>query len=265
MYYKNIFTRFLFRKNFFKRVRMRFNNEKRKIFKNEYDDLVFLFDKLNKEPKVIFDCGANIGFVTYQFLKRFKNATIYSFEPNPSVFSVLKKSTENNKNVFVFNKGIGNENLNLNFYKNNNTGTSSFLEPNDFHKAHLARKYEKIEIPIVSIANFCKENKIDKIDILKLDIEGFELNALKGCEKMLEKNQVDFIYTEVNLIPTYEDQCLIEDVTGYLRNLNYIPYNFYGNNETVLRESIITNMLFISSNIAKDLNAKTYKNMVYTS
>ena len=45
----------------------------------------------------------------------------------------------------MFNTGIGNEVSNLNFYKNNNTGTSSFLEPNDFHKAHLARKYEKID------------------------------------------------------------------------------------------------------------------------
>ena len=46
MYYKNIFTRFLFRKNFLKRLKMRFNAEKRKVFKNEYDDLVFLFSKL---------------------------------------------------------------------------------------------------------------------------------------------------------------------------------------------------------------------------
>lgn len=265
MYYKNIFTRFLFRKNFFKRVKMRFNNEKRKVSKNEYDDFVFLYKKLNKSPKVIFDCGANIGFVTYQFNKRFKNASIYSFEPNPSVFSKLKSSNLNNQNVYVHNMGIGEENGSLNFFKNNNTGTSSFLEPNDFHKAHLARKYEKIEVPIVSISDFCKMNKIENIDILKLDIEGFELKALKGCENMLENNQIDFIFAEVNLIPTYKDQCLIEDIIVYLRELNYIPYNFYGNNETILRESIITNMLFISSNIAKELNKKYGNNMVYTS
>lgn len=263
MYYKNIFTRFLFRKNFFKRVRMRFNNEKRKIFKNEYDDLVFLFDKLNKEPKVIFDCGANIGFVTYQFQKRFKGSSIYSFEPNPSVFSVLKNSTSTSKNIHVFNTGIGNEVSNLNFYKNNNTGTSSFLEPNDFHKAHLARKYEKIEVPIITIGEFCKKENIDEINILKLDIEGYELNALKGCEEMLQQCKIDFIYAEVNLIPTYEGQCLIEEVITYLRKLNYIPYNFYGNNETDFRESIITNILFISPEIGKEFNKNFGKNVIY--
>lgn len=244
---------------------MRFDNEKRKLFKNEYDDLAFLFKKLNRSPKIIFDGGANIGFVTYQFHKRFKNASIYSFEPNPSVFSKLKKSTESNKNVYVINKGIGNEDLILNFYKNNNTGTSSFLEPNDFHKAHLARKYEKIEIPTISINQFCQQNSIDKIDILKLDIEGFELNALKGCKEMLLENKIDFIYTEVNLIPTYEGQCLIEEVIAFLRKLNYIPYNFYGNNETEFRESIITNMLFISSEIAREMNNISGDNKVYSS
>lgn len=264
MYYKNIFTRFLFRKNFLKRLKMRFNNEKRKVLKNEYDDLVFLFNKLNRSPKVIFDCGANVGFVTYQFHKRFKSSSIYSFEPNPSVFKILKKSTKSNKNVHVFNKGVGNEDILLSFYKNNNTGTSSFLEPNDFHKAHLARKFQKIEIPTISINQFCKEQFIDKIDILKLDIEGFELNALKGCEEMLVKNKIDFIYTEVNLIPTYEGQCLIEEVISFLRRLNYIPYNFYGNNETEFRESIITNVLFISPRIAMDMNNISGINKVYS-
>jgi len=243
---------------------MRFNIEKRKLLKNEYEDFVFLYNKLQETPKVIFDCGANNGFVTYQFSKRFNQANIYSFEPNPAVFSILAKSNEKNTRVFVNNMGVSEHNDHLLFYKNNNTGTSSFLEPNDFHKNHLARKYEKIEVPTISIASFCNERKIDKIDILKLDIEGFELNALKGCVEMLKNCQIDFIYTEVNLIPTYSGQCLIEDVISFLRNLNYIPYNFYGNNESKFRESIITNILFMSPKKAKEFNQLFGSNAVYS-
>lgn len=263
MYYKNFFSRFIFRKNFIARVKMRLTLEKRKVTKNEYDDLSFLYAKLNREPNVIIDAGANVGFVTYQFTKRFEDAKLYSFEPNPAVYDKLKKSTNENNNVFAHNIGVGNENTQLIFYKNNNTGTSSFLVPNDFHKSHLARAYKEINVPIIKIGDFCEENDIKRIDILKLDIEGFELKALMGCEEMLENDNVDFIYAEVNLIPTYDDQCLIEDVISFLRKLNYIPYNFYGNNETNLRESIITNILFVSKSIAKELNSKTSFNSVY--
>ncbi|NMH25320.1 FkbM family methyltransferase [Flavobacterium solisilvae] len=237
--------------------------EKRKITKNEYDDLVFLYEKLKHQPNVIFDCGANIGYVTYQLSSRFKSSKIYSFEPNPSVFNKLKKSVETNKNISVNNVGIGDEKNNLEFYKNNNTGTSSFLEPNDFHKSNLARKYQKLNVPIISIGDFCLENNIDKIDILKLDIEGYELKALKGCKQMLENNKIDFIFSEVNLIPTYEGQCLMEEIISFLRSFNYIPYNFYGINENKLREAIITNILFISNDVAKKLVKENGENSVY--
>lgn len=80
---------------------------------------------------------------------------------------------------------------------------------------------------------------------------------------MLQQCKIDFIYAEVNLIPTYEGQCLIEEVITYLRKLNYIPYNFYGNNETDFRESIITNILFISPEIGKEFNKNFGKNVIY--
>ncbi|WP_339887762.1 FkbM family methyltransferase [uncultured Flavobacterium sp.] len=244
---------------------MRLTQENRKLFKNEYDDMVFLFKKLKRNPKIIFDCGANVGFVTYQFNKNFPNSLIYAFEPNPQVYKVLcKESIKQPNKIFTYNLGIGEDNSKLDFYKNNNTGTSSFLKPNDFHMSHLARKHEIITVPIIKIEEFCNENSIENIGILKLDIEGYELKALKGCLKLLENNKIDFIYAEVNLVPTYEGQCLMEEVVSFLRKLNYIPYNIYGNNETKLRESFITNILFISSQVAKELNNLEGNNSVFT-
>lgn len=263
MYYKSLITRFLLRKKFISRVKMRLSNEKRKLVKNEFDDLHFLYEVLGESPKHIFDCGANVGFVSYQFYKRFKTAAIYAFEPNPSVYDQLVLNLEKEKNIKPFNVGISHASGILEFYKNNNTGTSSFFEPNDFHKSHLARSYQKIEVPIISIGDFCSQNAIEAISILKLDIEGFELKALQGCENLLQNNKIDFVFAEVNLVPTYDDQPLLEDIISYLRKWDYIPYNFYGNNETRLRESIITNILFMSSKVAASIIEKEGANSVY--
>lgn len=264
MYYKNIVSRFILRKNLWARIRMRLSNEKRKLTKNEFDDLAFLYAVLDKKPNIIFDCGANVGFVSYQFYKKFSESKIYAFEPNPSVYEKLVLNLLKEKEaVQPFNLGIDSETGNLEFFKNNNTGTSSFLEPNDFHMSHMARNYQKVEVPVISISEFCKSQNINTISILKLDIEGFELKALQGCEMMLKEEKIDFVFAEVNLIPTYGGQPMLEDIISYLRKLNYIPYNFYGNNETNLRESIITNILFMSNRVAKEIVAKKGSNAVY--
>ncbi|MNF85935.1 2-O-methyltransferase NoeI [compost metagenome] len=264
MYYRSFIKRFLFRNNFVSRVKMRLSIEKRKLVKNEFDDLSFLYEVLGEKPEAIFDCGANVGYVSYQFHRRFRTSRVYAFEPNPSVYDQLVCNLEKEKSTIKpFNVGISNSSGTLEFYKNNNTGTSSFFEPNDFHKAHLARRYQKIDVPIISIGDFCNQNSVDAISILKLDIEGFELKALEGCEELLRNQAIDFVYAEVNLVPTYDDQPLLEDIISYLRKFDYIPYNFYGNNETNLRESIITNILFMSNKVARAITEKKGTNSVY--
>ncbi len=265
MNYKNPVSRFILRKDFFKRVKMRLSLARRKLTKNEFNDFEYLYKLLNQRPKTIFDCGANIGFVSYQFHKIFPSAEIHSFEPNPDVFDSMSKHLSGKDKIFKYNCGIGKVNDVIKFYKNRNTGTSSFLTPNDFHKAHMAKSFETIEVPIISIDVFCKDEQIEKIDILKLDIEGYELDALIGAESLIKNNLVDFIYAEVNLVPTYQNQPCIEDIISYCRSNNYYPFNFYGQNETKYKECIITNILFISGSIARKINEKIGKNAVYQS
>ena len=57
MYYKNILGRFVFRKNLLSRIKMRLSAEKRKLVKNEFDDLAFVYKVLEKEPSVILTVG----------------------------------------------------------------------------------------------------------------------------------------------------------------------------------------------------------------
>ena len=256
MFYKNFVTRFILRKKLFKRIKYRLKLEYRKISKNEFSDIKFIFDSLGSDPKIIIDGGANVGFVTNQFCKLFPHSTIHAFEPNPSVFEQMQAFFKNNKKVVANNKGLGNKNDFLTFYKNNNTGTSSFLKPNDFHLSGMARKYVEVKTEVINLSDYLGNNAINEVDILKLDIEGFELKVLESLETQLRDNKIKVILTEVNLIATYDGQCLIEEIFAYLRKLNYQPYNIYGYNETNLRQSIITNLVFISQDVKEDLRKK---------
>lgn len=255
MYYKNIVTRFLFRKNFIGRVRSRLRRIIRRISKDEIDDIATLYKLLDRSPEVIVDAGANIGFVTYQFLKRFPQAALHSFEPNPLVFEVLENSYKNDARVTCVNAGLGENSGRMVFNINKNSGTSSFMKPNEYHNRNFARKIiEEKEVEVFNLSDYLDQQDIRRIDVLKLDVEGFELATLKGIRNLTDK--VDMVFSEVNLIPTYEGQPLMEDICGYLRSKGFHMLNFYGINENKYNQAMISNVLFINERIRKELSDK---------
>ena len=255
MFYDNIIKRYIFRKNFLKRVKMRLSIEKRKMFRDEIEDMKDLFQALNKEPQHIFDCGANIGFVTHTFLQHFPNAQVHAFEPNPLVFNQFNSAHGAKPNVKAHNKGIGKTKGSLTFHINKNSGTSSFLDANSYHKLNYANKdIEEKMVEVVGVGEYMTENNIPVLDILKLDIEGFELEALKGIENIADR--VNVIYTEVNLIPTYEGQPLINDIINYLQQNKFHILNIYGINENKYHQASITNLVLISDKFKNELKSK---------
>lgn len=258
MHYDNKIKRFLLRKDFFKRAKGRLKKYKRRLNKDEFDDMAHLFRLLQRDPKVIFDCGANIGFVTHQFKSKFPEARVYAFEPNPSVFEKLNLQYSADPIITCLNSGVADVKGELTFYINRNSGTSSFLPPTEYHKDNLASsKIVPKSVPVINLQEVMVQYEIKQIDILKLDIEGFEIKAMEGIDDIT--NSVSIIFTEVNLIPTYENQPLIEDIIVYLRNKGFHLFNFYGINENQNRQASITNLLFISPSFKAELIKKGYK------
>jgi FkbM family methyltransferase len=114
-------------------------------------------------PKVIFDCGANIGFASVWFKTKFPEAKVFAIEPADSNFELLKKNTEKLKGVSLYKAGLWSKKTNL-CIENPEADEISFI---------VKETSEATEntIPAVSIEQIMKENDIDCIDVLKIDIE----------------------------------------------------------------------------------------------
>jgi len=159
--------------------------------------LLFRFSKDKKNPLIIFDVGANEG----QFSKILKSELenieyfIHAFEPNSMAFYKLKENFGDNNHFILNNFGLGNEicNVKLHYDKPNSLRASVYHQNLD----HLGISFDYHEIiHLDTLDHYCLQNNIAYIDLLKLDVEGYEINILEGSKKALHQGKIKKISFE---------------------------------------------------------------------
>jgi len=158
-----------------------------------------IFNVLSKKcdpPYCIFDVGANKG----QFLDlalaniSTNNFSIHCFEPGAETFSILSKR-ENDQRVKLNNLGVGKNRGQMTlYYDAPGSGLASLTKRNLDHFGIEFNKSETVQID--TIDNYCEENMIKKINLLKVDVEGHELDVFSSAEKMFANNSIDIITFE---------------------------------------------------------------------
>lgn len=174
------------------------NYENPKISGEDYLINTILPAKLKNLDPIIFDVGANIGDYSKALADQFPNSSIYSFEPHPKTFSILR-SNISNKNVKLFNFALGEKKDTLTLYDRADSNGSPFAS---LHKEAITdilnQETIEISVPVSTLDEFALENKISYIDFLKIDTEGNELSILKGAKKLLEECKIGCIHFEFN-------------------------------------------------------------------
>jgi len=182
-------------------------------------------------PITIFDVGAFGGETALQYNRLFKGSKIYSFEPFSPSFEQLKKNTILFKNINVFNTAISNKTGEIVFHVNNFTQTNSILATHPDGSKNwsegLLDTIKEIKVNSITLDDFISQNKIEKIDILKLDTQGTEYQILEGANKSIGQNIISLIYLEIIIKPTYTKQKNFDEILFLLRNMGFELYNFY--------------------------------------
>lgn len=152
----------------------------------------------NNKFEIIFDVGANIGDYSIQVRRLAPYSTIYAFEPHPYSFEKLLKISEE-LNIKAYNLGCGKNNEKLEIFdcidNDGSTGASLFRESIEFLRN---RKSIKHNVEVIKLDDFVLKMKIELIDLLKIDVEGNELNVIKGAQKIIKDNRVNVIQFEFN-------------------------------------------------------------------
>jgi FkbM family methyltransferase len=158
---------------------------------------------------LIVDVGAYDGDSAMFFASRFKNKII-GFEPNPVPFAKAQLNVAQFPNVEIFNLGLSDAMGEMDFYVSKNGVSSSLLPIKDFSEIEFEKK---ITVSVTTLDDILAHHT--EILLLKLDVQGAELNILKKGIETLKKTKL--VLTEVSIAEMYHNACLYYDLDKQLR------------------------------------------------
>jgi FkbM family methyltransferase len=194
---------------------------------HQVKEIVFLKSFL-KPGMTFIDIGANQGEFSLFAASILTNGKIYSFEPVTKQYKSLEENIVLNsfKNINLFNYGLSNIEATLPIYSSSNEdvhfGINEGLSTL-FMTENTNEVVETIEIKIFDIEF---ENKIERMDFIKIDIEGSELFALKGMRNHLSRFK-PMILIELNNDTFSAANYTVKDVTDYLEEFGYQAYTLF--------------------------------------
>lgn len=188
-------------------------------FYNKNDSSLNLL-KYIKNDDIFFDIGGNIGQTALNVAKKIgKNGKVYCFEPFPenydSLLFNLKLNTSIN-NIIPENIALGENETILEMYKSciGNSGGNRIVSDATY------KNESAIGVRVTTLDNYCKENKIEKINFIKIDVEGFELKVLNGAINTL-KNLSPKLYIEIVDTNLIEQGDSAQELINFLINIGY--------------------------------------------
>jgi len=178
---------------------------------------------LGYDAKVIFDGGAYNGDTAVKYRKLFPAAEIYCFEPSPNLFKELQATGAKLGKVHAVPLALMDKPGQFNLFEYDLSGYNSM--------GRCALPFVKVtnecHVSSSTIDDFCTENKVEHVDILKLDIQGSELKALQGAERMLKERRISLIFTEVLFDPEYDQQAYYHEIASFLGKFDYRLFRLY--------------------------------------
>tara|TARA_B100000029_G_scaffold413419_1_gene416416 strand:- start:1359 stop:2105 length:747 start_codon:yes stop_codon:yes gene_type:complete len=190
---------------------------KLKKFKNKDGlDNFYRLKKLGYKPKSIFDVGANRGEWSNNLKEIFKDANFFLFEPQIEMEPFLKRFTDNNPGSEYFLLALGEKE------KVEEIGIWPGYYGTTF--LHQNLDLEKREINVQSINNLIQNNRIPIPDVLKMDVQGFEMNILNGATQC-------FKHTEIIILETYlysflHNQPIFSEIVNFMYDNGYVIFDF---------------------------------------
>jgi FkbM family methyltransferase len=177
---------------------------------------------------VIFDVGAHVGETAARYRALFPGALIHSFEPFQPSYEVLVAAFRADPRVVPHNTAVAETTATAKLRVNRASVTNSLLESDRrgdaYWGANLLDTEGEVTVKTLALDDFCRDERIEHVDVLKIDVQGAEYAVLAGARGLLERHAVDLIYLEMIMAPSYVGQ---RKYHYYLTSLDALGYELF--------------------------------------
>ena len=179
----------------------------------------------------ICDVGANVGDTVHRYRTLFPAATIDAFEPFPDVHRALAARFAGDARVRNHQCAVADRAGTRRLYVNDAHVTNSLLPLNPAAASWAGASAEHLDrtldVPVVTLDEFCARRGLRHLDVLKLDIQGGEGQALEGAAGLLGSGAIRLVYLEILFAPLYRGQAGFCDVSRILQQHGYELFGLY--------------------------------------
>ena len=177
----------------------------------------------------VIDAGASNGRISKRLLGKFPAADAYAFEPNRLYFDTLQQYSKENPRFHPFFLGLSDHEGSADLHITRSPGNTSLLMPGKNLKEidPEGSDVERSEnIQIATIDGWAEHNGNLTIQLMKFDIQGGELKALRGATRMLQDSTL-LVYTEIWFNCPYEGGAIYSEIDLFLRKYGFVLYDIY--------------------------------------
>lgn len=184
-------------------------------------EIACISDLLNYQPSCALDIGGNVGNYTEELCKRWPNITVHIFEPSPTNLPKLESRFGNRKNIHIHPFAVSDFEGNTTLFADQPGSGMGSLSHRNLSHLGISDFNNEEQIRVIRGENYWKQLGGGKIDIIKLDIEGHELSAIKGMGALVEETSIfQFEFGGCNI----DTRTYFKDFFNFFKEKNFELY-----------------------------------------
>lgn len=219
-----------------------------RVYVPEEESYRIVADLIGRPDPVVVDGGAHLGDMVEKFGALLPQAEFHCFEPDPELGRTLSGKYAGNRNVHVVQAALGEKSGKASFNINASRPTNSLLDASDDLQPDLKKlcdRVRQVDVEVTTIDQYCASRSLERVDVIKLDLQGYDYLALKGAGRTLETARV--VLVEVLFREFYKGCHLFPDTLAFMLEKGFELHTLCGLHYGEYDELLWSDAIFVRS------------------